>query len=57
MKCEPSIVFEVVAKGEIIHNEPMPITAEMVLVAIKAADAEGRRRIGIYEKIFEVEQQ
>ena len=32
------------ADGETIHNEPMPVTPEMVFAAIKAADAEGRRR-------------
>jgi glycerol dehydrogenase len=32
------------AEGETIHNEPIPVTAETVVAAIKAADAEGRRR-------------
>jgi glycerol dehydrogenase len=38
--CEPD---------ETIHNEPIPVTAEMVLSAMRAADAEGRRRMEIYE--------
>ena len=33
------------AEGETIHNEPMPVTADMVVAALKAADAEGRRRL------------
>jgi glycerol dehydrogenase len=32
------------AEGETIHHEPMPVTPEMVFAALKAADAEGRRR-------------
>jgi len=32
------------AEGETIHNEPMPITPEQVVSALKVADAEGRRR-------------
>ncbi|HZW04092.1 MAG TPA: glycerol dehydrogenase [Anaerolineaceae bacterium] len=32
------------AEGETIYNEPVPITVEAVAAAIKAADAEGRRR-------------
>lgn len=32
------------AEGETIHNEPVEITPHRVLGAIKAADAEGRRR-------------
>jgi glycerol dehydrogenase len=32
------------APGETIHNEPIPVTPEMVFAAFKAADAEGRRR-------------
>lgn len=32
------------AKGESIHNEPFPVTPDMVFAALKAADAEGRRR-------------
>ncbi len=32
------------APGETIYNEPIPVTVEMVAAAIKAADAEGRRR-------------
>ena len=32
------------ADGETIHNEPMPVTKEMVFAAIKAADSEGRYR-------------
>jgi len=35
------------AEGETIHNEPIPVTPEMVFSAIKAADAEGRRRKGL----------
>lgn len=31
-------------KGETIHNELMPVTSDMVFSAIKAADAEGRKR-------------
>jgi len=34
------------AKGETIHNEPVPVTPEMVFYALKAADFEGRRRKG-----------
>jgi len=32
------------AQGETIYNEPIPVTADMVFSALKAADAEGRRR-------------
>jgi glycerol dehydrogenase len=32
------------APGESIHNEPVEITPDLVLAALKAADAEGRRR-------------
>jgi glycerol dehydrogenase len=32
------------ADGETIHNEPLPVTPQMVFAALKAADAEGRRR-------------
>ncbi len=32
-------------EGETIHNEPIPITPYMVFAALKAADAEGRRRL------------
>jgi len=32
------------AEGETIHNEPRPITPEAVFAAMKAADAEGKRR-------------
>ncbi len=32
------------AAGETIHNEPIPVTPEMVFSALKTADAEGRRR-------------
>lgn len=32
------------AEGETIYNEPIPVTPEMVFAALKAADAEGRRR-------------
>lgn len=32
------------AEGETIHNEPMPVTPQMVFNALKAADAEGLRR-------------
>jgi len=32
------------AEGETIHNEPIPVTPGMVFSALKAADAEGRRR-------------
>jgi len=31
-------------EGETIHNEPMPVTPAMVAAALRAADAEGRRR-------------
>jgi glycerol dehydrogenase len=41
------------AEGETIHNEPMPVTAEMVMAALKAADAEGRRRLGQYEEEYD----
>jgi glycerol dehydrogenase len=37
------------AEGETIHNEPMPVTPEQVVSALKAADAEGRRRLEDYE--------
>ena len=37
------------AEGETIHNEPIPITAESVLAALIAADAEGRRREALYD--------
>ncbi len=33
------------AEGETIHNEPMPVTSDMVFAAIKTADAEGCRRL------------
>jgi glycerol dehydrogenase len=36
-------------EGETIHNEPMPVTADMVLAALKTADAEGNRRLDIYD--------
>ncbi len=32
------------AEGETIHNEPIPVTPYAVFAALKAADAEGRRR-------------
>lgn len=32
------------AEGETIFNEPIPVTAQMVFAALKAADAEGARR-------------
>ncbi len=32
------------AEEETIHNEPMPVTPESVFAALRAADAEGRRR-------------
>lgn len=32
------------ADGETIYNEPIPVTPQSVLAALKAADAEGRRR-------------
>ncbi len=35
------------AEGETIHNEPMQVTPDMVLAALKAADAEGRQRLGM----------
>jgi glycerol dehydrogenase len=35
------------ASGETIHNEPIPVTPLMVFSAMKAADAEGKRRKGI----------
>lgn len=43
------------AEGETIHNEPAPVTAEMVVAALKAADAEGRRRMNLYEVYEEIE--
>ncbi len=33
-------------KGETIHNEPVPVTADMVFAALKLADSEGRSRLG-----------
>jgi glycerol dehydrogenase len=35
------------AEGETIHNEPIPVTPEMVFYALKAANFEGARRKGI----------
>ncbi|NKQ34275.1 MAG: glycerol dehydrogenase [Chloroflexi bacterium] len=35
------------AEGETIHNEPIPVTPEMVFSALKAADAEGKRRYNV----------
>ncbi len=35
------------AKGETIHNESIPVTPEMVFSALKAADAEGRKKGGM----------
>lgn len=32
------------AEDETIHNEPVPVTAQMVFSALKAADAEGKKR-------------
>jgi glycerol dehydrogenase len=32
------------SEGETIHNEPIPVTPDMVFSALKTADAEGRRR-------------
>ena len=37
------------AEGETIYNEPIPVTAQMVFSAMKAADAEGRWREGMAE--------
>ena len=37
------------AEAETIHNEPMPVTADMVVAALKAADAEGNRRLMLYD--------
>lgn len=34
------------AEGETIHNEPMPVSADVVASCLQAADAEGRRRMG-----------
>lgn len=34
------------ADDETIHNEPRPVTSDAVVAALKAADAEGRRRQG-----------
>jgi len=34
------------AAGETIHNEPIPVTPQRVFWALKAADAEGHRRLG-----------
>ena len=45
------------APDETIHNEPMPITVDMVIAAIKAADAEGRRRKLFYEETVLMETQ
>jgi glycerol dehydrogenase len=39
------------AEGETIHNEPIPVTAESVFNALRAADAEGRRREALYESL------
>ncbi len=36
-------------EGETIHNEPMPVTADRVFAALKAADAEGNRRLDTYD--------
>jgi glycerol dehydrogenase len=44
------------AEGETIHNEPMPVTPQMVVAALKAADAEGIRRTEQYEEEFEIEE-
>ena len=35
------------AEGETIHNEPIPVTPERVVAAMKAADMEGRQRLGL----------
>jgi len=35
-----------VVKGESIHNEPVPVTAESVSAALKMADVYGRHRLG-----------
>jgi glycerol dehydrogenase len=32
------------APGESIHNEPVEVSPDLIRAAIKAADAEGRRR-------------
>lgn len=42
------------AEGETIHNEPTPVTPEMVVAAIKVADAEGRRRQALFEDEVEI---
>ncbi len=43
------IVAEAACKeGETIYNEPVPVTPEMVFWALKAADAEGNRREGMW---------
>jgi len=36
-------------EDETIHNEPMPVTDASVFAALKAADAEGARRLGAYD--------
>jgi glycerol dehydrogenase len=38
------VAEEACAKDETIHNEPMPVTPELVRWALRAADAEGKRR-------------
>lgn len=35
------------AEGETIYNEPMPVNPKKVFAALKAADAEGRRRMTV----------
>lgn len=45
------------APGETMQNEPMPVTVDMVVAAIKAADAEGRRRKMFYEEMILMESQ
>lgn len=32
------------AEGETIHHEPMPVSPKVVVAALKAADAYGRKR-------------
>jgi glycerol dehydrogenase len=38
------VAAKATVKGETIHNEPMAVTAETVVAALKMADAEGRSR-------------
>jgi glycerol dehydrogenase len=48
LRADPDVLAAVAevacAEGETIHNEPFPVTADMVVAALRTADAVGARR-------------